>query len=226
MKSRLALGAAVAILVSAATAAAATDGTATLKFSTKKSHAPTSLTIGATFAPGADGQQRIINTVTLVVPVGTKFTGKNVTLCPGDGKTIADDPEGAKHACPAASQVAVGSADVLLGDNETTFDITAWNQAQGPTLELSVGGKPAYTVDPKIKGNKITYDLPLAEQIQAKIKSMQIAYSGGTKKKPYLRTPSSCPKGKWTGGLNAGTSAGEKLKLKATTACKKTKQTY
>jgi len=223
MKLRLVLGLAAVVAGAVAVASAATDGTASIKFSTKASHAPTALTVNGTFAPGADGQQRILNVITLVLPTGTKLNGKAVALCPGDGGTAADDPGGAEHACPPGSKVGSGTAHVLLGDADTTFDITAWNQATGPMLQLSVNGTPAYTTDAEIKGNRIVYALPLADQIQAKTKSFMVMFDKvGTKAKPYLRTPSSCPKGRWKGGLEANISGGGTISLPASTACKKT----
>jgi hypothetical protein len=225
MKPRFALGLMAAMVWSCAVAAAAGDGTASIAFSTKKAHTASALTVGATFAPGADGQQRILTSITLVLPPGTRVDGKAVPVCPGDSDSVSQDPDGAKHACPAESQVGAGTAHVLLGDADTTFDATAWNMATGPMLELTVNGTPAYLVDSQVKGNKITFPLSLAEQINARTVSFELTFGKlGTAKKPYVRTPSSCPKGKWKGGLNADVSGGGKIALPASTACKKDKK--
>ena len=224
MKAPLALGVAAVVLTSGALAGAAADGSASLKFSTKKSKAATSLTAAATFAKDANGKQRVLTSITLVLPRGTKVNPKAFTLCPGDGDTIANDPGGAKHACPAGSQLGSGTVHLLLGPNETptTFDATAWNQQAGPTLELSINGNQAYVVNSEIKGNKIVFPLGLAEQIQAETQDFSIAFDKkGTAKKPYLRTPKACTNGKWKGAVNAAVSGGSKISLPTKLSCKK-----
>ena len=225
MKAPLALGVAAVVLATGAIAGAASDGTATLSYSTKKAKAATSMTAKATFAKDASGQQRVLTAITLVLPVGSKANPAAFTLCPGDGKTIADDPGGAKHACPPDSQLGTGTVHLLLGANQTptTLDATAWNQKAGPTLELSINGTPAYTVASKIQGNKINFPLGLAEQIQARTVDFAITFDKkGTARKPYLRTPSSCPKRMWKGSIQADVSGGGKISLPFSLACKKT----
>src|SRR4051812_48386540 len=129
MKSRLALGlSAAAVLVAGAAAGAASDGTASLKLSTKKVKSAASMTATAAFAKDASGNQRVLSAITLVLPAGTKINPNAFTLCPGDGATIDDDPGGPEHACPAGSQLGSGTVHLLLGANETTFQATAWNQ--------------------------------------------------------------------------------------------------
>ena len=221
MKSRLALGVAAAVLVSAATAGAAKDGAVSLEFSAKKPHQRTDLTVAGVFNPDAQGNQRVLTSITLVLPPGTKVNGGAVPLCPGDSATMANTPGGAEKACPADSQVGAGLAEVMLGDNKTKLDITAWNQQAGPTLELSINGKPAFTTPGKVSGNRITWSLGLAERLQAKTESFGLGFDKlGTAKKPYLRTPSSCPSGKrWKGGLMADVSGGGTIKLSTSTRC-------
>jgi hypothetical protein len=221
MKSRLALALAAALLVSAATAGAAKDGAASLEFTTKKPHKQAGMTVAGVFSPDAQGNQRVLTSVTLVLPAGTKLNKNAVTICPGDSASVSNDPEGAEHACPPDSQLGAGLAEVTLGDNDTTFDITIWNQNQGPLIELSVNGNPAFTTPGQVKGNKITWPLGLAEQLQAKTKSFGLDFVKlGTAKKPYLRTPSNCPKSKkWKGGLQATVSGGGTIKLPASARC-------
>jgi hypothetical protein len=223
MKSRLALGLAAALLVCAATAGAAKDGAASLEFSTKKPHKQTALTVAGVFSPDAQGNQRVLTSVTLTLPAGTKINKNAVTICPGDSASVSDTPGGAEKACPASSQLGTGLAEVMLGDNETTFDITIWNQQTGPLIELSVNGEPAFTSPGQVSGNKITWPLRLAEQVQAKTKSFGLEFvKRGTAKKPYLRTPSTCPKSKrWKGALSATVSGGGTIKLPAGARCTK-----
>src|SRR5262245_53844492 len=101
MKSRLALAVATAMLVSAAAAGAAKDGALSLEFSTKKPHKQTDLTVAGVFNPDAQGNQRVLTAITLILPPGTKLNSGAVPLCPGDSVTMADTPGGAKKACPA-----------------------------------------------------------------------------------------------------------------------------
>ena len=223
MKSRLAYGLAAAVLVSAAGAGAAKDGAMSFEFSAKKPHKQTDLTVAGVFNPDAQGNQRVLTSITLVLPPGTKLNGNAVTLCPGDSASVSNTEGGAKEACPEDSQVGAGIAEVFLGDNKTELDITAWNQQTGPLLELSINGQPAFTTPGQVKGNKITWPLGLAEQLQAKTVSFGLGFDKlGTPKKPYLRTPSSCPKNKkWKGGLIANVSGGGTIKLSDAFACSK-----
>ena len=223
MKSSLAVSAALAVLVTAVSAAAAGDGTATLTLSTKKTHALTSMQVAGTFAPDAEGKQRILTSVTFVMPVGSKFNVNAVTQCPGDAQTLADEDREPRDVCPAESLIGTGTANVLLGGNDTVFDVEVFNQAAGPTLVLSINDKGAYVVDGHVNAHRIMFPLGLAEQLQAATKSFDITFKAlGTKKKPLISTPSSCPRKKvWKGGLEAEVSGGGKLKIPATAPCKK-----
>src|SRR4051812_39220127 len=103
MPCRLVLGAIAAFLAASTSASAVTngDGTAAIKLSTKRAHAPAALTVGGIFAPDASGTQRVLTAITVILPPGTKLNPTGLTVCPGDEASLAKLPGAAEKNCPA-----------------------------------------------------------------------------------------------------------------------------
>jgi hypothetical protein len=207
--------------------AAATTGKATIKYSAKKPSTATALQLGATFPTDDQGQQPILTSVTLVLAKGTKIDSGALAAC---DYVAPQSGSGPPPDCPPDTQVGGGTADLLLGDAMTpvTFDAAIFNQKPGPLLVLSLNGTVAYTVTSTVKGNKITFPLSLAESIKARTQKVDLTFDNkGKPKKPYLRTPATCPKShKWKGAIQADVSGGGKENLPATSPCKKPKANH
>src|SRR3712207_9109632 len=60
-----------------------------------------------------------------------------------------------------------------------------------------LNGKTAFSADATIKGTKLTIPLGLTPGLKARITAFELSVKrAGTARKPYLRTPASCPSNK------------------------------
>ena len=70
-------------------------------------------------------------------------------------------------------------------------------------LDLQLNGASAYTVTGVIKANTVDFALTAAESLDARTEHIAFKIKpAGTAKKPFIRTPSTCPK---TGKLKTST---------------------
>jgi hypothetical protein len=221
----LALAAALSLPVSAAFAAGAEAPTLKLKLS-RFAKGASGMTLDATFGLGADGKPRVLTDTKLMLPKGTKFDTKALGRCAATNDQL-NAAGGAANACPPSSELGTATAEAFIGDAATplTFTGSIWNYAGAMLVELDLGETPAYYIDGVIKGSTVDYALTLAEQLNARATKVSLKVdNAGTKKKPYLRMPATCPKGKWTASEVNTFSGGVKETAKTTVPCKKTKK--
>ncbi|MDX6655287.1 MAG: hypothetical protein QOH62_80 [Solirubrobacteraceae bacterium] len=221
----LALAAALSLPVSAAFAAGAQAPTAKLKLS-RFAKGASGMTFDATFGLGADGKPRILTDTKLTLPTGTKFNTKAIAQCAATADQL-NAAGGAANACPPASELGTATAEAYIGDAPDPLEFTGsvWNYADEMLIELDLGETPAYYIDGVIKANTVDYALTLAESLNARATKVSLKVdNAGTKKKPYLRMPPACPKGKWTARDVNTFSGGATETVKTTVPCKKTKK--
>jgi hypothetical protein len=226
MSSRfLALAATLALPTAAAVAQSAQAPTLKLKLSrTAKSNS--GLTVGATFGTDASGKARILTATKMSLPKGTVFNTKAVARCTASFDQVSAAPGGAKDVCPPASKIGSATAAAILGDGTTPTDFTGsvWNFAAGPLVELDIGTTPAYFISSTLKANSVLFDLSNAPSLNAHATKVSLKIAkAGTRSKPFLRTPRSCPKGRWTASELNTFSDGTTATAKTTVPCKRTK---
>jgi hypothetical protein len=226
MSSRaLALAAALSLPVSAAFAAGAEAPTMKLKLS-RFAKGASGLTLDATYGLGADGKPRILTATKLTLPKGTKFDTKALGQCSATADQL-NAGGGAANVCPPSSELGTATAEAYIGDapDPLKFTGSVWNDNGVMLVELDLGETPAYYIEGVIKGNTVEYALTAAESLNARATKVSLKLdNAGTKKKPYLRMPPACPKGKWTASAVATYSGGVTETSKTTVPCKKTKK--
>jgi len=226
MSSRfLALAAAVALPASAALAQSAQAPTLKLKLS-RFAKGNSGVTIDANFGTGADGKARILTATKMSLPKGSVFNTKAVARCAATQDQI-NAAGGASKACPPASEIGSATAEAIIGDGTTPteFSGSIWNYASGPLVELDIGDTPAYYISSTIKANSVLFDLSNAPSLNAHATKVTVKIdNAGTRKKPFLRTPKTCPKGKWSASGLDTFSDGTTATVKTTVPCKRTKK--
>jgi hypothetical protein len=200
----LAASALLALSAGVAFGAGATKSKATASFSTKASKKPTNFKLNMSLGKGTDGNYSILTDTEVRLPAGTKIDKTTVPACTLTDDEIAKDPAGANHACPANTRMGTITADVIIVGPAIHFTGPMINRAGNKVLvELLQNGQPAYDIDGTIKGTKMDFPLPMAEQLGTKPTKITVTIpKHGTAKKPLLRTPATCPKaGKWKGSV-------------------------
>jgi hypothetical protein len=227
MSSRfLAFAAALSLTTTAAFAQSAQAPTMKLKLS-RFAKGASGMQLDATFGLGPDGKPRVLTDTKLLLPKGTVFNTKAVARCAATTDQLAAAPGGAADVCPPGAEIGTAAAEAYIGDIATPFEFTGsiWNFAGMMVVELDLNGTPAYYIGGTIKANTVDYALTTAEQLNARATKVTLKVdNAGTKKKPYLRMPLACPKGKWTAGGVDTYSGGVKATAKTTVPCKKTKK--
>ncbi len=194
--------AALLAVAGVAIAAKATRSTAQVKFSTKKPGKSTSLNLTAKFGHDANGKYAILTNTELRLPKGTKIDTAALTACTATEQQVTD--QGADRVCPAGAKLGTGTADVIVGDGTSPlhYEGPLYNFKKQILLELQVGGAPAYEIIGDIKGSKVDFPLTNAEQLGTHPTKVTLKIAKhGTARKPYLRTPTTCPTGTWKGSL-------------------------
>ena len=122
-------------------------------------------------------------------------------------------------------EIGSATAEAIIGDPTaapTEFGGSVWNSAAGPLVELDLGDTPAYYITSKIKANTVLFDLSNAQSLNAHATKVSLKIdNAGTRKKPFLRMPSTCPKGKWTASELDTFSDGTTATAKTTVTCKR-----
>jgi hypothetical protein len=226
MSSRFLAALAALSLPAAALAQSAQAPTLTLKLS-RSAKADTAVSVDATFGTGADGKQRILVATKMSLPKGSIFDTKAVARCTATFAQVKAAPGGAAALCPAASRIGSATAEAILGDGPTPteFGGSVWNFAGGPLFELDIDATPAFYISSKVKANTIDFDLGNAPAVNAHATKVSLRIDkAGTRKKPFVRTPATCPKGKWTASQLDTFSDGTTATAKTTVPCKRTKK--
>jgi hypothetical protein len=225
MSSRcLALVAALSLPVCAAFAQSAQAPTMKLKLS-RFAKGASGMQLDATFGLGPDGKPRVLTATKLVLPKGTTFDTKAIARCAATDEQLTA-AGGAENVCPPASEIGSASAEAFVGDgaDPTTFSGSIWNYAGSVLVELGTGDAPAYSIRGTLKGNTASYALTTAESLNTRIVKVTLKVdNAGTKRKPYLRMPLACSKGKWTASEIDTYSGGVTETAKTSVPCKKTK---
>jgi hypothetical protein len=196
---------ALAGLSAAAAYAAATKSKVKTSFSTKATKKSTSLNLTSTLGHDANGNYGILTHTTVNLPNGTKFDKSTVPACQATDQEIANDPGGANKLCPANTKLGDVTADVIIVP-PTPIHLAGpmFNRPGNKVIvELLNNGAPAYDIDGTIKGRSMDFPLPNAEQLGTKPTKITVSIpKHGTARKPFMRTPPTCPKsGKWKGSV-------------------------
>ena len=164
-------------------------------FTTAKAKAPAGFNAEAEFP-----RQRVIDQLTITFPAGTTFDRKAVVQCTATDEQITAAENGVSSACPAESKIGTGKGTAYLGDgpDPITFDLAVYNADQGgPILDIQLNGKTAFYSALNIAGRKMTIPLSQSPSLNARITGFELSIArAGTAKKPFLRTPATCPRKK------------------------------
>jgi hypothetical protein len=221
----VALAAALSLPATAAFAQGAQAPTVKVKLS-RFAKVASGLQLGATFGLGRDGKRRILTATKLVLPRGTTFNTKAVARCTATDDQISAAPGGAADVCPPASEIGSATAQVYIGEGATPVEFggSIWNFSGEMLVELDIGDTPAYYIAGTIKANTVSYSLSTTEQLNARAAKVTIKLDkAGTKRRPYLRTPSTCPEGRWKASAVDTFSGGVTQTARTTIACRKTR---
>jgi len=223
MSSRSLAVLALAVFAPAAFAQSATAPTIKLKLS-RFAKGATGVTATATFGTGDDGKPRILTATKVTLPKGSVFNMAAVKRCSATQDQI-NAAGGLENACPPAAEIGTATAEAYIGDNPTPFEFSGpiFNYVGGPLVELDLNDVPAYYISSTIKANAVTFDLSNAESLNARATKVNLKIdNAGTKRKPWLRTPKTCPKGKWAASETNTYTGGVTQTAKTTVPCKKT----
>ena len=211
-----------ALLAAGAVAAPAQTAPDELSFSFSTAKAKTSAGFDL---EGEFPRQRIIDQFVVNFPSGTKFNTAAVTRCTASDTDIQNNPDGVQGACPAASKIGTGKGTAYLGDapDPIVFDLGLYNRKGGMILDIMLGGKTAFIAAPTIAGRKLTIPLSQTPSLNARITAFELSVGRkGTARKPYLRTPGTCPASKkLTASLAARENGAGTVTTKDTTACRR-----
>lgn len=209
-------------MAAAATAAPAATAPDKLdfKFTTTKAKSAAGYKVKATFP-----RQRIIDRITIKFPAGTKFDTRAVARCSFTDAQLEAAPNGVSDVCPAASKLGTGTGTAFLGDGKdpVVFDLGLYNHAGGAVLDISLGGKTAFSAFPTISGRSMTIPLTQTPSLKARITAFTLSVAKkGKASKPYLRTPATCPKSKkLTATVAARENGAGSVTTKDTTTCRR-----
>jgi hypothetical protein len=182
---------------------------------------------------GASGMQldatyvrrRILTATKLVLPKGSTINTRAVARCnaTADQLTAAG---GADNACPPDARIGTVTAQLFIADNPDpiAFSGSAWNYATSMLVELELGDTAAYYVTGRIRANTVDYSLAIAEQLNAHVTKVTLNVdNAGTKRRPYLRMPPTCPNGRWTAREVNTYAGGVRERAKTTVPCRRTR---
>lgn len=213
------IGALLAAMLTTSVALAAVQQTYSQKFTAKKPNQSTGMTFTAT-QPGT--APVAAKSVTLTFPAGTKINSAAIPRC-------AQPPS-----CPAKSKLGSGSAVMLVAGVPITLSgVSVYNTSGGLTVVVDSGlpGVPPAALPIARSGLKLTLNLPPgfpvpvpgAGTVTGLLFSLSITTGKqGTANKPYLKTPSTCPKGNaWTFKSNFAYYDGSSKSLTSNSACVK-----
>ena len=204
----------------AATAGTGTNGTERLSLGVGVKPARTDTRVGLSYSQSLtnkDGSRvtENVRTVKIKLPKGLRFDVNAVAKCK---ESTLEDPNQGPSACPAGSIVGTGTATAdarpLLPDL-VPADVTAYNGL----LDVDLNGQPqsavpailvvAHSKNPdttnflpaEIHGTSLVLNLTPNDPANPAPFTIQDISLGirraGSRKKPYLRSPTSCPKGGW-----------------------------
>ncbi len=205
MSGRLLLASVVSALLAAPAAAPAQTGadSFSLSFTTPRAGAPTGFDLEAEFRP-----QRVIDQITVAFPRGTRALPGAVPRCRATDAQVEQEGIEISELCSAASRIGTGTGAAVFGDATTpvTFELVLYNWTRRRTiLDIRAGGVSAFVAFPRLAGSRLVIPLTLAPEIDARITAVELRVPrAGTRRRPFLRTPATCPRG---GRLTASITA-------------------
>ena len=212
----------VAILALSAVTAAGQDAPDEFSFAFTSAKAKASAGVSI---EGEFPRQRVIDQIIVNFPPGTRFDTAAVKRCNATDQEIENNEQGVAGACPAASKVGTGKGTAYLGDGAEpiVFDLGLYNRKGGMILDIMLAGKTAFFAAPSIVGRKMTIPLSQTPSLNARITAFELTVSKkGTARKPYLRTPATCPKSKkLSASLAARENGAGTVTTKDTTTCRR-----
>lgn len=182
-------GAPLAAVLATSVALAAVQQTYSQRFTVKHPGKSSGMTFSATARDSAGGTPTAAKTVTLMFPTGTKIDTGVVPRCVKP------------TACPAKTKIGSGQATAVFSTLANKLAVTAYNRAGGMVLSITNPLGAPVILKPTIVGRKLTLTIPSLSfngtPIIVSALSLNISKLGTTKK-PYVKTPTSCPKsGAW-----------------------------
>jgi hypothetical protein len=191
-----------------------------LAFTSAKAKTPAGFSVEAEFP-----RQRIIDQIVVDFPSGTKFNTAAVTRCTATVEEIEANEGGVAGACPAGSKIGTGKGTAYLGDNPdpVVFDLGLYNRKNGMTVDIMLNGQTAFFATATIAGRRLTIPLSLTPGLNARITAFELDVARkGTARKPYLRTPATCPASrKLSSSIAARENGAGSVTTKDTTACRR-----
>ena len=141
-------------------------------------------------------RQRIIDQITVLFPASTKIDTAAVTRCTATDEEIEANEGGVAAACPAKSKVGTGKGTAYIGDgpDPIVFDLGLYNRKGEMIVDIMLNGQTAFFSSGPITGRKLVIPLSLTSSLNARITAFEMSVrKAGTRRKPYVRTPSACP---------------------------------
>lgn len=213
------IGALLAAMLTTSVAVAAVQQSYSQKFTVKKPNQSTGMTFAAT-QPGTAPVSA--KTVTLAFPAGTKINPNAIPKC------------SMPPSCGAQSKLGSGSAVMLVSGVPITLSgVSVYNTSGGLAVVVSTGlpGVPPAALQIARSGLKLTLALPPGFPVPVPgggtvtgvLSSLSLSMGkAGTPKKPYVKTPSTCPKGNaWTFKSSFAYYDGSSKSLTSKSACTK-----
>src|SRR5215210_5618583 len=155
----------------------------------------------AAIAPAQTAETATFEFSTAHLPPGSKIDTKAVPRCDFTPEAL-EQAGGPSEGCPEGSQVGSGQAAILLGDTPLTIGLRAFNRSEGLWVEYAL---PDPLFGPAtIDGRHIEIPLDAARELNARPTRFTLDFpKAGTKRKPWARTPGSCPKKrKWRASVD------------------------
>jgi hypothetical protein len=233
----------VVVLAVAAVAMATTTTTFSQKYTSKK----TNTSVGTSFATTStedqnaekNHQPKSTRQFNITFPAGSKVDYTAAPVCKNLDES-ANDP------CPKNTKIGSGHAQVILpfpGFATINADVTAYNRKNGLFLYVLAPGQAPVVLKPVFKGLTLKTTTPPncvastnqnghcvnndgSEGVEAvlsefDLKTKAVTKGKGKKKKTYLTTPKSCPKGGWIFKAEITYDDGSKVKPESASPCKK-----
>ena len=211
-----------ALLAAGAVTASGQDAPDQLSFSFTTAKAKTSAgwNLEAEFP-----RRRFVDEITIAFPPGTKIDRTAVPRCTASSEETDANADKVQGVCPPESQIGTGKATVYVGDDPkpTVFDLALYNHTTVTIVDIRLGGKTAFFSGATMKGRRLVIPLDRTPELKARITGVELTVEkGGTRRKPYLRTPATCPaKGRWTASIAAREAGAGRVTTSDATACRR-----
>jgi hypothetical protein len=208
----MAAAASAALLGNGGTRRRQSTETASFRFDSARPDRSSGFRFAATFSG-----DRIIDTVRLQLPSGTRIDPERKPLCDKSYEALRDSG-GAAAGCPASTRVGTGTARATLGGNAVDLDLALYNIQSTFMIDFTIRGqdKPAFHSSAGVSGRNITVDLSMAAELDAKAQAFSLRF---TKAGSFIRTPRRCPSTRQHAAAVQSRTAGAFRTVRATTPC-------